>query len=185
MSNEYKDWERDKIEDEKKIIEKYPFLSARNNSGEIDKNAKFPMMALEIPDGWYSLFFQMCDDLMPVLKKEHLLSDFYFIQVKEKFNNLVCCPSVSSPKIDKILLKYHEMARFVCAKCGKPAVWETKGYILSFCDACLERSHRHEAKDRLIFQTQFGVSTYKDGKSRTKTILFQKEWDEYLRRCSS
>ena len=62
MSNEYKDWERDKIEEEKEIVEKYPFLRARNIDGTIDTSSHFPMMGLEIPNGWYQLFFQMCDE---------------------------------------------------------------------------------------------------------------------------
>ena len=70
MSNEMRVWEYDKIEDEKLIVKKYPFLHIRDIDGTIDTHSKFPMMSLEIPDGWYELFFQMCDDLKEVLIEE-------------------------------------------------------------------------------------------------------------------
>ena len=78
MSNEYKDWVQDKIEEEKQIVAKYPFLRARNIDGTVDMEAKFPMISLEIPNGWFKLFFQMCDDIKPLLEEEGVLNDFYF-----------------------------------------------------------------------------------------------------------
>ena len=47
MSNEYKDWEQDRIEDEKAWVQKYPFLHVRNTDGTIDYEDKFPMIGLE------------------------------------------------------------------------------------------------------------------------------------------
>ena len=90
MSNEYKDWMMDKIQDEKAIVEKYPSLRIRDIHGHIDTKSKFPMIPLEIPDGWVRLFFSMCNEIKPILKKEGKLYDFYFIQVKEKYGNLRC-----------------------------------------------------------------------------------------------
>ena len=95
MSNEYKDWKADRIEEEKQIVEKYPFLRARDIDGTIDTEAEFPMMDLEIPNGWYDLFYQMCDDIKPLVS-----DDFYFLQVKEKYNRLVCY-SNGSPEIEE------------------------------------------------------------------------------------
>ena len=74
-----KDWIFDKIQEEKLIVEKYPFLHIRDIDGGIDTESKFPMMSLEIPDGWNKLFFQLCDDIKPILEKEGMLYDFYFI----------------------------------------------------------------------------------------------------------
>ena len=36
MSNEYLDWAADKIQEEKLIVEKYPFLHIRDVDGHID-----------------------------------------------------------------------------------------------------------------------------------------------------
>ena len=140
MSNEYKDWERDLIEEQNQIVEKYPFLRARTFSGKIDYEDKFPMMGLEIPNGWFKLFYQMCDDIKPILEEKGLIDEFYFVQVKEKFNQLRCYAHQDIPEIENILTKYEFMARSVCAICGAPAEYETHNYIASFCKDCLEKS---------------------------------------------
>ena len=57
MSDEMKDWVFDKIQEEKFIVEKYPFLYVRDIDGSIDMESKYPMISLEIPDGWNKLFF--------------------------------------------------------------------------------------------------------------------------------
>ena len=136
MSNEYKDWAKDRIEEEKQIVAKYPFLRLRNIDGTIDTESEFPMIGLDIPQGWNKLFFQMCSDLKPVLEREGNLQTFYFIQVKEKYNTLRCYHSGCSQEIQNILDKYEQMAYYVCTVCGKPAICETQGYFASLCDNC-------------------------------------------------
>ena len=137
LSNEMKDWILDKIEEEKMIVEKYPFLRVRNIDGSIDESAKFPMMDLEIPNGWGKLFAQMCDDLKEVLIEEGYLNTFYFVQIKEKYNQLECYPGhFMTDKISQVLRKYEYLSQFVCTECGKPATKVTTGYIASVCDDC-------------------------------------------------
>ena len=153
MSNEYKDWERDKIEEEKQIVAKYPFLRMRAEYNCSYKDTKFPMMALELPDGWYKLFFQMCDDIKPLLEKEGVLDDFYFIQVKEKFNQLVCYSNgVASLEVEQIIQKYRYLATFICNCCGKPAIYETTtSYIISYCEDCWKDSKHQSPTNKLEF----------------------------------
>ena len=182
MSNEYKDWERDKIEEEKEIVAKYPFLRIRNTDGMPDMDAKFPLMSLEIPDGWYKLFFQMCDDIKPILKEEGILEDFYFIQVKEKYNMLRCYScGKASYKVEDIIGKYEEMARYICTNCGRPATVETKDYIASFCDDCWKDNFRHEKIEWIKFQPYFVVNTFTAGTHcDEKYISFKDEWERYI-----
>ena len=115
MSNEMKDWERERIEEEKQIVAEYPFLRLRDIDGSIDTESKFPMMGLEIPDGWYKLFFQMCSDIKPILEKEGVLDDFYFLQVKEKFNTLRCYHSGVPKEVDDIIMAAEIRQRIAAA----------------------------------------------------------------------
>ena len=182
MSNEYKDLERDKIEEEKQIIAEYPFLRVRDIDGTVDTESKWPMMSLEIPDGWYMLFFQMCEDIKTLLEKEGVLDDFYFIQVKEKYNELVCYSNgAASLEIEQILQKYKYLSRFVCTECGKPATYEATGYLASYCEDCWNDLTRHEKCNQLEFVSTYEVVGFKDGKSYSRTVNVEDEWNRYVK----
>lgn len=186
MSNEYKEWKNDEIEYQKRIVDKYPFLRARDIDGAIDTESKFPMMGLEIPKGWYRLFFQMCDDIKPLLEKESVIDDFYFIQCKEKYNQLVCYSNgIASQEIEDIILKYGHMAYYVCIKCGQPADCETQDYLASFCTDCWKDHVRHEKIEWIKFNPEFKISGYKNGKDYEKIISFEEEWSRYLNNFKS
>ena len=185
LSNEYKDWERDKIEEEREIVSKYPFLQARNIDGTIDTYSKFPMMDLEIPDGWYKLFFQMCDDLKEVLIEEGYLDTFYFVQIKEKYNRLECYSGhFETDKILQVLRKYEYLSQFVCTRCGKPATKETvQGYIESFCDDCWKDKCKHHTIRDIKFDTEFQIYTFGRATGAvTTTINISDEWHRYLKK---
>lgn len=181
MSNEYKDWEKDKIEEENQIVAKYPFLRVRDLNGKPDVDADFPMIGLEIPNGWYKLFFQMCDDLMPVLEETGLLNDFYFLQVKEKFNDLICYTATSNEKIDSIIEKYENMAQYVCSVCGRPADVETADYILSFCSDCYKNVCPNAKVTTLEFEPTFSKFVRELDEYVEYTISFEEEWNRYLK----
>ena len=181
MSNEYKDWERDLIEDQNKIVEKYPFLRARTLSGKINYEDKFPMMELEIPDGWLELFYQMCDDIKPIIEDQGLMANFYFVQVKEKFNQLRCYASIDVPEIDEILDKYEYMASRVCVQCGAPATKIMSSYIASVCDDCWKDNFKYDKTIKELESTtsytriRFGIN----GDTKEE-ISFEDEWYRYL-----
>lgn len=179
MSNEYKDWESDKIEEERQIVAKYPFLHLRNIDGTIDTNSKFPMMCLEIPNGWHKLFFQLCKDITPILEKENKLNEFYFIQVKEKYNYLRCYYSNNAPlKVLEVIAKYEQMSQYICTVCGQPATYQTQGYIASFCTSCWKDYARQEKIDQIIsFKPYFIVNSDTEGvHCDEKMISFADEW---------
>ena len=184
MSNEYKDWERDKIEEEKLIVTEYPFLRVRDIDGTVDMNAKFPLMYLEIPDGWYKLFFQMCDDIKPILQREGILETFSFIQVKEKYNQLRCYHRGAPAEVDDIIQKYEVMASYICTKCGQPASRETRGYIASFCEGCWKEMETkiHDKCESIEFKPYFKVTRFSKGEHYEKTISFEDEWNRYIKK---
>lgn len=181
MSNEYKDWERDYIAEQNQIVEKYPFLRARGIDGEIDYEDKFPMMGLEIPNGWFKLFYQMCDDIKPIIEDQGLMANFYFLQVKEKYNQLRCYASIDVPEIDAILDKYEQMASQVCVQCGAPASKITSGYIASVCDDCWENNFKYDKTVKELEPTtsytriRFGINV-----DTKEEISFEDEWNRYL-----
>ena len=181
--NEYKAWERDKIEEEKQIVAEYPFLRIRDIDGTVDTESKFPMMGLEIPNGWYQLFFQMCDDIKPLLEKEGVLDDFYFIQCKEKYNELTCYSNgAASLEVEQVLQKYRYISRYVCTECGKPAVYETRDYIASLCEYCWKSKFRHEYCNILEFVSTYEIIGFKDGKGYCRSVNVNDEWNRYLKR---
>ena len=167
MSNEYKDWEFDKIQEENEIVEKYPFLRV------VNEQSKFPMIDLEIPDGWIKLFYQMCDDLKVQLIKENSLDSFRIIQAKEKYNYLRIYTNIDcSDDVNIIIRKYETMAHFICSQCGEPADVETQGYFLSFCADCYKNKYDSEDSKVLIFDNKLPFNV--------EFISFQEEWERYL-----
>jgi hypothetical protein len=181
MPNEYKDWEQDRIEIEKQIVAKYPFLRLRDIDGTVDTDSKFPMMGLEIPNGWNRLFYQMCDDIKPILEKEGLLDKFYFLQVKEKYNTLRCYPSDPLEEVLNILHKYEHMAYYICTECGRPAACETRGYFASFCDDCWKQHLIHEHIELIEFKPYYKLIGFSKGEHYEKIISFEAEWNRYLK----
>ena len=184
MSNEYKDWYNDLSENQKeiyKICMKYPFLIPRDIEGKRDEDFDYSYLGLEIPDGWNKLFYQMCSDIKPILEKEGLLDDFYFIQVKEKFNMLRCYYSNAPEEVRKIVAKYELMAPYICTECGKPAVYETQGYYASYCENCLNNLASHPEVEKIEPKTYYKFRGYSNGEHYEKTISFEDEWNRYLK----
>lgn len=185
MSNPFKDWYEDMSKKQKKIYNicmEYPFLIPRDIGGNIDEDFEYEYLGLEIPNGWYKLFLQMCADIKPFLERDGLLDDFYFIQVKEKYNFMRCYYTKAPWEVDQIISKYEHMAHYICTVCGRPATCETTGYFASFCDDCWKDYMRHENIEWLDFKPYFKVSTLtEDTHYDEKTISFKDEWNRYVK----
>lgn len=165
------------------ICQEYPFLIPRDWEGNIDQDYNYSYISLGIPKGWSKLFFQMCADLKEVLIEEDCLETFYFVDIKEKYNQLRCYPGhFTTDKILQVLHKYEYLSQFVCTQCGKPAAKEiTQGYIESLCDPCWKSQCRRYAFRDIEFDTQFKIMSF--GRSTgTITIVIDvsDEWNRYL-----
>ena len=156
MSNEMKDWIRDRAEEAKEWVKKYPFLRfkdnrccPRQNTEEIESCWMF-----NLPVGWQNGFcVQMCDELMAALGK--YADDFIIIQLKEKYNSIRLYwdwadkdyideeskeINAINDMIDNIIRKYDEISYNTCVVCGKPATKYTKnGWFQGYCSECYER----------------------------------------------
>lgn len=104
----------------------------------------------EIPSGWRkALGIRMSKEILKAGKKkiaesrkigiklgwEDLLT---WSQIKEKWGQLVLDASCDS-EIMWILEKYEAMSICYCEKCGKPARFESKGYISFLCEKCFDK----------------------------------------------
>ena len=182
MSNEYKDWYNDLSEDQRVIYNicmDYPFLIPRNIEGNRDEKFDYQYLGLEIPDGWFNVFLQLCSDIKPVLEKEGLLDDFYFLQVKEKYNNLRCYTCNSNKEVDDIIYKYESMSEYICTKCGAPATCFTDGYWASYCDECKEVVASRAKVEKIEFKPHVTIRSFGDNEEHT--IYFEEEWNRYLK----
>ena len=185
MSTEYKDWYADLSENQKEIYNicmEYPFLIPRDIDGSIDEEFEYMYLNLEIPVGWAKLFFQMCSDIKPLLEKEGVMDDFYFLQVKEKFNTLRCYSNgAASQEVEDIIAKYEHMAYYICCECGKPAIYETQGYWLSYCEDCWINLVSNQQIELIEFKPEFKICGFAKGECYEKIISFEDEWNRYLK----
>lgn len=79
-------------------------------------------------------------------------------------------------------MKYERMAYFICTRCGKPAVYETQDYILSFCEDCWKDIAHHKHVEPIDFKDNFNVTRFSsNGEKNTRVISFKEEWDRYLK----
>jgi hypothetical protein len=171
------------IEQNKKLTERYPFLLPRNiftDAPDDDYDYTYIRGVDELPKGWEKLFLQMCEDIRNQLIKENKLHSFRFSDIKEKYNRMECYPHGCSEKIHHILDKYAYMSQFVCAECGKPAQWETHGYVLSFCDRCYKELNIQSTVEYITFVPYYKVIKFKNGIKSYHTYSFKREWKRYL-----
>ncbi len=144
MSHEYQDWLRDKIEDNKILIKKYPFLQIKSNGANpyLELDSYENTWLDELPVGWQIGFCeQMCDELMEALGG--YADERVILQTKEKFGKLCVyyadCPGETYDKIESIISKYEDISEHTCVQCGKPSTKFTTGWILPVCDDCYDK----------------------------------------------
>jgi hypothetical protein len=176
------------IEQNKKLVERYPFLLPRNVfTDELSEDYDYSYIwgIGEIPEGWEKLFLQLCEDIRQPLIDANYLDKFRFTQIKEKYNRLECYNNGAPEKVYRIIDKYSVMAGYICTICGKPATFETHGYFASYCDSCFKHNIRPECGEWIKFKTNYVVHGYKNGKSYRKTISFKREWNKYIKSLES
>ena len=73
------------------------------------------------------------------------------------------------------------MAGYVCTRCGRPAYYETSGYIASFCRDCWKDFARHEKGEFIKFKPFYKRIRFSKGESKEEIISFEDEWNRYLK----
>ena len=140
MSNEYKDWLRDKEEENKYWISKYPFLEMKYDDCYPDDENGCWLDCL--PTGWVKAFGkEMCDDLMEALGE--YANEWQIIELKEKYAEMRLyhsgVPKDIYDKVESIIDKYSEKSYYTCAQCGAEATQYSRGWMQPFCSLCYRR----------------------------------------------
>lgn len=174
------------VEDNKKLIEEFPFLQPRNvwtDKISEDYDYSYVLGVDDLPIGWERIFLQMCADLKKQLIKDNYLDKFRFTQIKEKYNTMRLYNNGCSKEAHRILDKYEYISRYVCTVCGGIATHETQGYLASFCDKCsrgwcaLERMEPIEVKKTYYRTIQYTAG----GEKFYNKVSFKREWNRYLK----
>ena len=149
MSNEMKDWLKDKEADDSDWNNKDPFLRIKDNS-TYSLCTENDCWINELPNGWINAFGrQMCDELLNVLGK--YVNDWVILQLKEKFGEVrlywywedrdytsddVVRLIKIEQKIENIINKYIDISQNTCYICGEKSTHMTEGWIMPICDRC-------------------------------------------------
>lgn len=170
-------------EEIKRLVERYPYLKPRNVwTGKVPEDYDYSYIRGigEIPEGWNKLFLQMCEDIRQPLIDANFLGEFTFSQIKEKYGEL-CCYHLGAPEIVcSIIDKYEAMSGYVCASCGKPAMYVTQGYILPYCEDCVKDIVRYEPVERVEFKPYFKRTVFDKKGSWEEVVSFEDAWKRYL-----
>lgn len=139
------------IENNKKLVEKYPWLYPRDWYGNKikDEDYDYSYTALDdMPKGWRETFgIQMMEEIKPILSKANYENEYTVIQIKEKFGSL-CWYDNGAPEsiyneLNKVILKYESLSEITCINCGKPAKWRSLGWICPYCDDCIDSNRKY------------------------------------------
>jgi hypothetical protein len=156
MSNEYKDWLADKIQDTqdiKALCEKFPFLKVADwRTDEVPEDYDYTYTWLDdLEEGWYIAFgIDLCTELAAALEKEGKLETYRIDQIKEKYGELRWYDHGGTRETDEIIEKYTKLSRQICKKCGAPATKISTGWISPWCDECAEKIN-----DKLVSIEEF------------------------------
>lgn len=132
----------------------------------------------DIPQGWKKLFLQMCEDIRQPLIDADYLDKFRFSQVKEKYGSLRAYTFGHPESVDKILMKYEHISQYVCNVCGRPAAYETSGYILPWCIDCWKDKVRHENGEFIEWSPILTIERFtKENGRQEEKIDCSDEWD--------
>lgn len=136
--------ENARVELNKKLIERYPFLEIKGwNSSE---PSDFNSTLLDcMPVGWRkTLGIPLCEELREEILRidPSLLNKYSVSQVKEKYGTLRWYAASYSEQMEDILTKYEDISQYTCVVCGKINVpIFDDGWISPFCRECY-KSHR-------------------------------------------
>ena len=183
------DWVERQIN--KKLCEQFPYLVPRNVfTDKIPEDYDYDYIRgeYELPDGWFDLFLQMCEDIKQPLVDANYLEKFRFSQIKEKYGTMRCYVFGAPEEVHNILNKYEYLSKFVCEICGRPAKYVTSGWIGSYCEDCIKNELKPEYINKcetLQFDPIMKIIRYSDDKKEHIEVDCSNEWNRYLKVCDA
>ena len=143
-----------KIEENKRLIERYPFLKPQKvfcDEPEEDYDYTYTYLD-EMPRGWRITFGKrMCEEIREELVKWNYLNDYHILQIKEKYG-MLCWYDNGFPKeskVDEIINKYEDISENTCITCGNPATKLSRGWVCPYCDKCFDEYYPNQKYDKL------------------------------------
>ena len=133
----------DKKSENKKLIEKYPFLLPWHRlTGKHPTEFDFGFTELDaMPNGWRVAFGEdICKEIMEELVQNDCVDTYRILQIKEKYGQLHWYSQGGTERIHReIVPKYEKMSRRICIKCGHPATLVSGGWISPWCNTCSDK----------------------------------------------
>ena len=172
----------------KKLIAKYPFLMPRHPFTNVpipNYDYSFIEGEYNLPEGWFVLFLQCCEDIHKVLKKIDQVDKFYFVQIKEKWGRMTLYCHGATKEIEEIIHKYGFLSEQVCSICGKPANVMTYGYVCPYCNKCVQENDMYVDDAEIIeIKTSYTLKHWAPEGTTTEDIDCSEEWNRYIERIN-
>lgn len=170
-------------EDYMGLIDYFPFLYPRNVWTDRlveDYDYSWCLGVDELPEGWVRLFLLFCKHLRKDLILHRYLDKFRFEQIKEKYGDMRLYNSGFPKESNGYELEtiYSYLSTYVCQTCGKPAKYESRGWIAQECED--HKSENSIKKSRKNFTIKL-IRNYPDGSKEVIRIPCKEYWDEYLK----
>jgi hypothetical protein len=132
--DEHDDFEEIVMEDNKLLVQKYPFLS-------VEKDYYERTWLDDMPCGWRYAFGELiCSDIKEGLMKSGYLHDYKIEQIKEKFGELRWYDYGSAREVMETIDRYTCASRYICIECGKIKVpiCNFGSYVSPYCEECFD-----------------------------------------------
>lgn len=124
---------------ENKLIDKFPTYF-RDMYGDPRKTCM--SFGVDFGAGWYEILHDLCNNIKAIEKED---TNFYFLQLKEKFGILRAYASYKDDtgKIAKLIDEAERKSARVCELCGSKEKVTTEGrpsWISTWCEKCAEET---------------------------------------------
>lgn len=180
------------VEQNKKLVEKFPYLIPTNIwTGEVVDNYDYSYIegVCDLPVGWHRLFLLYCKNIRPLLEKFDYIDKYRFSQIKEKYGSMRLYDNgyPTDCNVDELNRIYEHLSTYTCEDCGKPAKYETPGWITELCESCYKVSYQSQyVEDKTknkIRRKDFTVRLIRFSTDGTINIRYDSKpyWEEYLK----
>lgn len=170
-------------EENKLLVEYFPFLQPRNvwtDKIPEDYDYDYILGVGDLPYGWERLFLLYAKHLKVELDKFNFTNKFRFSQIKEKYGDMRLYNN-GYPKDSKCLdleYIYSHLSTYVCQECGKPAKYESRGWIAQECEE--HKSNNSGKKGNRKYCVK--LICYRAASGREERVIPCKNyWDEYIK----
>lgn len=168
-------------DENKRLIEHFPFLQPRNVwTGELPEDYDYTYIngVGDLPYGWERLFLLYAKHLKIELDRHNFTDKFRFSQIKEKYGDMRLYNEGFPKNSDCLKLEYiySYLSTYVCQTCGKPALYQSRGWIEQECE-----EHKSENSEKKPIQKAYvTIRRFSIDGTREVKIPCKDYWDEYL-----